>query len=66
MLSSVKNIERDVQDRTDKGRELNSAIDADKKLLERWLVLQSGEKAQDQPMPNIGGMQPELGNIKST
>ena len=42
MLSSVKNIERDVQDRTDKGRELNSAIDADKKLFERWLVLQSG------------------------
>ena len=42
MLSSVKNIERAVQDRTDKGRELNSAIDACKKLLERWLVLQSG------------------------
>ena len=41
-MSSVKNIERDVQDRTDKGRELNSAIDAGKKLLERWLVLQSG------------------------
>ena len=42
LLSSVKNIERDVQDRTDKGRELNSAIDAGKKLFERWLVLQSG------------------------
>ena len=28
MLSSVKNIERDVQDRTDERRDLNSAIDA--------------------------------------
>ena len=47
MLSSAKNIERDVQDRTDKGRDLNSAIDAGKKLFEWWLVLQSGVSIEE-------------------
>ena len=42
LLSLPKSIERDVQGRTDKGRELTSAIDAGKKLFERWLVLQNG------------------------
>ena len=47
LLSSVKNIERDVQVKTDKWRELNSAIDAGKKLLDRWLFTQSGVSIEE-------------------
>ena len=36
-----------MQGRTDKVRELNSALDAGKKLLEGWLVLQSGVSIEE-------------------